>query len=47
MDEMKYPVLREWIPAQVKFNLTASNALVSVLNKVLGDSENFFSSYSQ
>lgn len=44
MDEMKYPVLYGWIPAQVK--LTGSNTLVSVLNEVLGDSESFLSSYS-
>lgn len=37
MDEMNYPVLRGWIPAQLKLSLTASNALVSVLNEVLGD----------
>lgn len=46
MDEMKYPVLREWIPAQVKLSLTGSNAMVSVLNEVLGDSESFLSFYS-
>lgn len=40
MDEMKYPVLRGWIPAQVKLSLTGSNALVNVLNEVLG-SESF------
>lgn len=34
MDEMKYPVLHGWIPAQVKLRLTAFNALVSLLNEV-------------
>lgn len=46
MDKMKYPVLREWITAQVQLSLTASNALVSVLNEVLRDSESFLSFYS-
>lgn len=46
MGEMKYPVLREWTPARVKLSLTASNALVSVQNEVLGDSESFLSIYS-
>lgn len=46
MDEMKYPVLCGWIPAQVRLELTGSNALVSGLNEVLGDSESFLSSYS-
>lgn len=39
MDKMKYTVLREWITAQVQLSLTDSNALVSVLNEVLRDSE--------
>lgn len=43
---MKYPVLCGWIPAQVRLKLTGSNALVSGLNEVLGDSESFLSSYS-
>ena len=46
MDEMKYPVQRGWIPAQVKLSLTGFNALVTVLNEVFGDSESFLSVYS-
>ncbi len=45
MDEMRYPVLRGWIPAPVKLSLTGSNALVSVLNEALG-SESFLFFYS-
>lgn len=33
MDEMKYPVLHGWIPAQVKLRLTAFNAPVSLPNE--------------
>lgn len=43
MGEMKYPVLRGWIPAQVKLSLTGPNTGVSVLDEVEGDNEHSLS----
>lgn len=42
MDEMKYPALRGWIPAQAKLALTAANVPLAGLNEVWGGIERLF-----